>query len=402
MISHLDLVQESITILKNSIRTINQPTNMDGLLASHFCTHFVLDEGWVAPEEPSKWIAESNTSPDQAPYMSVLGCLIANEVATTGAVAADVVLKFSDSLDRLKQRENIFQNPTSWIFQPAVVLGISLGIRAIKSEYLKQWMVSQVKEGIAFHHATLFQKLIYLYAGKLLDASISFEIPKTLKDYSLYELSMTIWLIERGVISNDKTDWMEEANSQVLSLLLTERISGADEDFRYAVLLDVILGYVYARSHLPSEELLIRILRGFEPAMERWQYKWIIENEYHVQTILWMILRPYFEDIRYEENLPKLGRAGHRFDLGIPSLGKLVEVKYIRKKDDFQKIVNEVGTDAMQITTQAQFREIVVFAYDVTCAVENYSWTRKALLGLNTVKEVVIVSAPSMTRNPSP
>jgi hypothetical protein len=111
------------------------------------------------------------------------------------------------------------------------------------------------------------------------------------------------------------------------------------------------------------------------------------------------MLCPYFEDIRYEDNLPKLGRSGHRYDLGIPSLGKLVEVKYIRKKDDFQKIINEVGIDAAQITTQVEFREFVVFVYDETCAVENYSWTHKALINLNYVKEVIIVSAPSTARN---
>lgn len=401
MTSNLDLVQEAIAALKNSLRIVNQPANMDGLLACHFCTHFLPDDGWIVFEQPKKWMDESESSPDQAPYMSVLGCLIAHEVGTNGT-CDEAIQQFSDSLDRLKQRKNIFQSPTSWIFQPATVLGISMGIRASKSESLKQWMVSQLTEGIQFHHATLYQKLIYLYAANLLDAILDFEIPKNFKDYSLYELSLVIWLIKRGVVVNDKKEWLEEASSQVLSLLLTEGISDENEDFRHAVLLDVVLDYVYSRSHLPSEELLLRVLRGFEPAMERWQLKWIIEDEYHIQAILWLMLRPYFEDIRFEENLPKVGRSGHRYDLGIPSLGKLVEVKYIRKKEDFQKIVHEVGIDAVQIKSQAQFREIIVFAFDETCAVENYAWTRKAILGLDTVKEVVIVSAPSMTRNPSP
>jgi hypothetical protein len=401
MTSNLDLVQEAIAALKNSLRVVNQPANMDGLLACHFCSHFVPDDGWIVFEQPKKWVDESESSPDQAPYMSVLGCLIAHQVGTNGTFD-EAIQQFSDSLDRLRQRKNIFQSPTSWIFQPATVLGISMGIRASKSESLKQWMVSQLTEGIQFHHATLYQKLIYLYAANLLDAILNFEIPKNFKDYSLYELSLVIWLIKRGVVVNDKKEWLEEASSQVLLLLLTEGIPDENEDFRHAILLDVVLDYVYSRSHLPSEEFLLRVLRGFEPAMERWQYKWIITDEYHIQAILWLMLRPYFEDIRYEENLPKVGRSGHRYDLGIPSLGKLVEVKYIRKKEDFQKIVHEVGIDAVQIKSQAQFREIIVFAFDETCAVENYAWTRKALLELDTVKEVVIVSAPSTTRNPSP
>jgi len=54
--------------------------------------------------------------------------------------------------------------------------------------------------------------------------------------------------------------------------------------------------------------------------MERWKSQWLIENEYDVQSILWLLLRPYFEDLRYEENLAKLGRSGQRYDFGIPSL----------------------------------------------------------------------------------
>ena len=401
MTFHIELVQEAISNLKNCVRAINQPANMDGLIAAHFCTHYLPEEtdGWIVFESPSKWIAETDISPDQAPYMSILGCLIANEVATRNTVDNGTVQKFEDSLDRLKQRKEIFQNPTSWIFQPATVLGVSIGIRAIKSEPLKQWLLALVLEGVKFHRSTLFQKLIYVYSASLLDGQIAFDLPKDLKDYSLLELGLAIWLANRDILLVEKPNWLEEANSKVLELLLIESIFGTEDDFRYVVLLDVVLGYITTRSHLPSDELLIKVLKGFEPSMERWQYDWPIKNEYHIQAILWLMLRPYFDDIRYEENLPKLGRSGHRYDLGIPSLGKLVEVKYIRKQDDFQKIINEVGTDAAQITTQNQFREFVVFVYDSTSAVENHHWVRQNLLGFAPVKGAIIVSAPSMTKN---
>lgn len=400
MTSHTELVQEAISNLKNCIRTINQPTNIDGMLAAHFCSHYHPDgtNGWVVFEDPSDWIAKNGSFPDQAPYMAALGCLIGNELAKNNLLKDDVIREFEDSLDRLKQRKDIFQTSTSWIFQPAIVLGISIGIRAIKSASLKQWLLSLVADGIKFHRSTLFQKFIFVYVANLLDEPIAFDPPKNFSDYSLFELSLTIWLANRGVLQLDEMSWLEEANSQVLSLMLIERISGAEEDFRYAILLDVALGYLVTRSHLPSAELLIKVLKSFEPAMERWQYTWLIENESHVQAILWLILRPYFEDIRYEENLPKLGRSGHRYDFGISSIGKLVEVKYIRKHEDFQKIVHEVGTDAAQITTQSQFREIVVFVYDTTCAVENHHWVKQHLLGFAPVKDAIIASAPSMMR----
>ena len=129
--------------------------------------------------------------------------------------------------------------------------------------------------------------------------------------------------------------------------------------------------------------------------MERWKYQWPIENEYDVQSILWLMLRPYFEDLHYEENLAKLGRSGHRYDFGIPSLNTIVEVKYVRKKEDFQKIVNEVGLNSAQLLPQTDFRNIVVFAYDNSRSVEQHSWTVKALRSITFVKHAIIVSAPS-------
>lgn len=401
MISHIELVQEAISNLKNCLRTVNQPAKMDGLIATHFCMHYCPEDtdGWTVFESSSKWIAEADMSSDQAHYMSILGCLIADEIATKQTIDNDAIRNFEASLDRLKQRKDIFQSSTSWIFQPAIVLGISIGVRAIGSEHLKQWLLSLVTEGIKFHRSNLMQKLIYVYSASLLGQNIAFDFPKDLGNYSLLELALAIWLANRGILLVEKTDWLEDANAKILELLIIDGISGTEEDFRYAVLLDVVLGYVSTRSHLPSDELLIKVLKEFEPSMERWQYDWPIKNEYHIQAILWLMLRPYFDDICYEENLPKLGRSGHRYDLGIPSLGKLVEVKYIRKQDDFQKIVNEVGTDAAQITTQNQFREFLVFVYDTTSAVENHHWVRQNLLGFAPVKGAIIVSAPSMTKN---
>jgi hypothetical protein len=401
MTSHIELVQEAISNLKNCTRTVNQPVNMDGLIAAHFCIHYCPEDtdGWIVYESPSKWITETEISSDQAPYMSILGCLIANEVATNKTIDSETIQIFEDSLDRLKQRKEIFQNPTSWIFHPSTVLGVAIGIRAINSDPLKQWLKAMVIDGIKYHRSTLFQKMIYAYCASLLGEAAVLNLPEDWTNYSLHELGFAILLVNRGILLPKKPNWLEEANSKAVELLLTESISGKENDFRYCVLLDVVLSYIITRSHLPSDEILIKVLKGFEPSMERWQYDWPIKNEYHIQAILWLMLRPYFDDIRYEENLPKLGRSGHRYDLGIPSLGKLVEVKYIRKQDDFQKIVNEVGTDSAQITTQNQFREFVVFVYDSTCAVENHHWLKQNLLGFAPVKGAIIVSAPSMAQN---
>jgi hypothetical protein len=42
--------------------------------------------------------------------------------------------------------------------------------------------------------------------------------------------------------------------------------------------------------------------------------RWDVENEYHVQNLLWAVLAPLFPDIDDEENLPSIGHKKPRAD----------------------------------------------------------------------------------------
>jgi hypothetical protein len=59
--------------------------------------------------------------------------------------------------------------------------------------------------------------------------------------------------------------------------------------------------------------------------------------EREVQDILWLILRPVFDDLVDEETLHTVGHSTYRADFGIPSLGLLIEVKYARMASDFKE-----------------------------------------------------------------
>jgi hypothetical protein len=89
-----------------------------------------------------------------------------------------------------------------------------------------------------------------------------------------------------------------------------------------------------------SIDNVARMLEGAARSMRRWPWenaprtlnavaaRWDIENEYHVQDMLWIILAPVFPDLDDEEWLKSLGQHHPRADLAIPSLELIVEVKF--------------------------------------------------------------------------
>jgi hypothetical protein len=401
MTTQIDLLQESIFRLKNSVQTLNRPAYIEGLLAKHFCSNYMPEDHheWQVYKNVDHWQAENASTSDQAPYMAVLGSLLAEASELGLSVQKETIQQFEKSINRLMQRKDIFQSTTSWIFQPAIVLCIALGIRTTNSEILKKWLLSILDNGSQANRATLFHKLSFTYAAALIGKTErTLFFITDMETCSLPELGLAIWLANRSIITIENLECLENAEAFLLSKLIGGGLKNSEVDFKYAIILDVVLNYITTRSHLPSDELLLSILKRFEPAMERWQHKWQIKDEYDIQSVLWLILRPYFPDIRYEETLAKLGRAAHRFDFGIPTIGTLIEVKYIRKKEDFQKIVYEVGIDSVQVKSQSQYRTIIVFAYDEVSAIENHDWARESLLHLDLVKDAIFVSSPSFLR----
>lgn len=91
--------------------------------------------------------------------------------------------------------------------------------------------------------------------------------------------------------------------------------------------LDDLLGFL---EHIPvglkrwTYEKVART-KGAEPV------KWLIENEYHVQNLLYILLAPIFNDIEEENTLAPVGQKNPRIDLYLPSMHTIIEVKYRKK-----------------------------------------------------------------------
>ena len=132
--------------------------------------------------------------------------------------------------------------------------------------------------------------------------------------------------------------------------------------------------------------------RGAEPV------KWQVENEYHVQNLLYFLLAPIFNDIADEVNLPPVGQKNPRIDLYLPSLHTIIEVKYRKDtKKSFPTLIGEIAEDAWLYRVDLKYKNalIVTFLWDCTRSTQEHAKFKEGVLKIEGIDGCVVVSAPS-------
>lgn len=132
--------------------------------------------------------------------------------------------------------------------------------------------------------------------------------------------------------------------------------------------------------------------RGAEPV------KWPVENEYHVQNLLYFLLGPIFNDIADEVNLQPVGQKNPRIDLYLPALHTIIEVKYRKDvKKSFPALIGEIAEDASLYRADAKYKDarIVSFLWDCTRATQEHAKFKEGVLKIDGIDGCVVTSAPS-------
>lgn len=125
--------------------------------------------------------------------------------------------------------------------------------------------------------------------------------------------------------------------------------------------------------------------------------RWDVENEYHVQSLLWAILAPIFPDLQDEENLPSIGHKHPRADLGIPSLRTIVEVKFLRHAGQaaLAKVTEEVAADAsLYLSTDSGYDNIMVVVWDDSAQTEQHHELKTGIESIRGITAAVILPRP--------
>jgi hypothetical protein len=106
------------------------------------------------------------------------------------------------------------------------------------------------------------------------------------------------------------------------------------------------------------------------------------------------LLAPLFPDLNDEETLPPVGQKSPRIDLSIPSLGTIIEVKFMRPSKSFQDIIEEIAADASLYTTDPRWTSIIPFVWDDSRRAEEHQKLVTGLKQLPSVIGAVVISRP--------
>ena len=132
--------------------------------------------------------------------------------------------------------------------------------------------------------------------------------------------------------------------------------------------------------------------RGTQPV------KWPIENEYHVQNLLYVLLAPVFNNVADEFNLQQVGQKNPRADLHLPGLETIIEVKYRKNSSkSFARLVGEVAEDASLYHADPRFKDarMICFLWDHTRSTQEHAKFEEGVLRIEGIDACVVISSPS-------
>lgn len=337
------------------------------------------------------------------------------DVATLGFAAAggdhhpETLAALEAGLTWITGRQALREGrPAEFVQDPVALLGVVLGTTVLQKEILsysvKRWYEDFAAEAFAAARGAAWQQLLLTAAAQVLGAT-----PVIGNRASPDASDVCVALRARGLLGVLTPDRHREEEASALATLRTTPVASVS----HATLRLAALRWLRRTAPIVLPEHagvaeLIALLRGMPRAFERWTWEgtrprtrngiarcWHVDHEYHVQNLLWFLLAPVFPDLRAEESLPPVGHRQPRADLGIPSLGVVVEVKFAHGRTSFSDFTEEIASDvSLYLTAASPYRQIVVFVWDESRRTEQYERLNAGLLAMRGVTGVVIVARP--------
>lgn len=353
------------------------------------------------------WLEKNQDRLRQTPVIAAIGYGLTGALPSAQATARSLLVP---ALQRLMSR-NPFTDRLTFVYDLPQVVGIGLAAQAVAADLpeFSEWLADVLHDD-RLQPSDRFQALLREHVRALLTGQPTAVHAQQDDDVSV--LALCYWMASVGTAPPPGPADHRELQKRVVSeTVLTDPaqlpVSRIALIYRAvtAVLDASIEQAILSRSHL------VTVLSRFEASMRRWRcddstlrqpIRWPVTAEREVQDILWLMLRPVFDDLVDEETLPKLGHSAYRADFGIPSLGVLIEVKYVRKSSDFKEIEQQVLVDSVAyLNGVTAYKEIVVFIYDESASVQEHDTTASALRGIDRISDVIIVSRPSQLVMPA-
>lgn len=370
----------------------------------------VLDDGlvaafayfWISPQvlliSPDTMIARAMAAKGAARTYrdtAVLGYAIVR-----GFEEPEIKKSFLSGLQQLAGRDfNVAGTPTPVCDDCIGLLGLSLGMRKLECDAsLVAWMVKACQISLTRQNAADWDRAVTILAE---DHANSSPVRKC-ECKALYIAAQSC-----GLAPIDCE--LEQVAIEFLTDLQSQVATTSEEAICSLAALD------WLRRSSPTIDLktssivgVCNILKHSGVSLHRWVFEekaktrggtprcWHIDNEYHVQSLLWAILSPVFPDLREEEWLMSVGQKKPRADLCILSLRLLIEVKFIRQGDSFPSVIEEIAADsALYLAHGSPYSSIIAFIWDNSASTDQHHVLARGVKSMNGIVDVFIQSRPS-------
>lgn len=226
------------------------------------------------------------------------------------------------------------------------------------------------------------------------------------------DLALALAARNAGVARDD--DWDA---AWTMAASLAPHDDGMTRDaVRLAVFENILVRQAHVAIGGAGPEELKALLGNAGRSLKLWQYeekgrtprsapgRWEVENEYHVQALLWIILAPVFGDLEDEENLPSVGHKHPRADLGIPSLRTIIEVKFMRSTGQraCADVIEQVAADAsLYLSKPSSYDNIIAVVWDDCAQTEQHHELRSGLESIRGISAAIIIPRPAKMKRAS-
>ena len=300
--------------------------------------------------------------------------------------------------------------PAPFFTDAVALLGLALGARFLRGDEVaatSRWMLGFVPRAAGLPAVKSWQRCLFSAA---LHALGSTELPIP-EDSSVADVRTALRArsVAPGEASREQAEADERLTLDFLKQQITEDLPAVRAALRLAA-------FSWIRRSAPvivpgriTIQDLVQLLERVPAGLRRWAWeekartrggearKWHIDNEYHVQDLLYFLLAPMFPDLKDEEYFPSLGQKQPRTDLFIPSMKLIIEVKFLRQTDNMTKIIDELGSDAsLYLSAGTDYSGIIAFVWDNSRRNEEHSLLQDGLRQIRGVLAAVIVSRPGM------
>lgn len=319
--------------------------------------------------------------------------------ATSRLLSEKELSEFCDEIIHLKGRRFFVPGrPPRFEIDGTALLGVALGIATYDDPETQKWLNKLLNQS-SQKMADDDWQLGLIDAARLCTGESNIKI---------IPADLSVALASKGLTKPDEHElnegWALVSNLQVHHF----------DPVRSAVCLTAFK-YVLARNSQittssMTQQSLVELLQGISRSMRLWTYenerrtpkseiaRWEVENEYHVQNLLWTVLAPIFPDLKNEESFPSIGHKHPRADLCIPSLRTIIEVKFMRSSGQSActKVIDEIASDAsLYLSNTTTYDNIICFVWDDCSQTEQYDLLKSGLENIKGVSSAIILPRPS-------